>query len=394
MTGWWTRPQLRRDEDEGEERKVGFLDLFYDLIFVVAVAQIAHELALHPDLVHLGQFALLFAAVWWLWIGNTFYTDRFETEDVSQRVFTFLQMIPVVGMAVFAHGAFGDTALQFALSYAVGRLLIIMLWWRGGRHDAAARPVTDGYVTGFTLGLLPWIVSFAFEESLRPWLWALGLLIDWATPVLIRRRQALLPRFSHSHLIERFGLFTIIVLGETVAGTVNGLAGLHHVSALGQLAGFLAMVLAFQLWWLYFDMVPREHLKPSIWAAMGRSFLHYPLLGAIAASGAGVLSVVGHEGEVLGLEQRMLLAGSVGVALLCMIGLSRVHEYSPMFQGARFRTESSLGAGVLACAAVGWFGEGLGGVQVMVILVAITLIPIFWGAWYWAKVASDMKSSA
>ena len=153
------------------------------------------------------------------------------------------------------------------------------------------------------------------------------------------------------------------------------------------------MVLAFQLWWLYFDMVPREHIKPSMWSTMGRSFLHYPLLGAIAASGAGVLSVVGQEGEVLGFEQRFLLAGSVAAALLCMVGLSRVHEYSPMFQGARFRTETSLSAGVVACLAVGLFGEGLGGVQVLLVLVLVTFIPIGWGAWHWARVASDMESS-
>ncbi len=393
MTGWWARPELRRDEDEGQERKVGFLDLFYDLIFVVAVAQLGHDLAKHPDLEHAGRFALLFLAVWWLWIGNTFYTDRFETEDVSHRLFTFLQMIPVVGLAVFAHGAFGDTALQFALSYTVGRLLIIMLWWRGGRHDAAARPATDAYVTGFTIGLLPWIASFFAPVEWRWALWLLGLLIDISVPALMRSRLARLPQFSFSRLAERFGLFTIIVLGESVAGTVNGLGGLDEVSTLGQITGVLAMVLAFQLWWIYFDMVPREHLKPQILAVMGRSYLHYPLLGAIAASGAGVLSVVGHEGEVLAAPQRLLLAGSVGIALLALVGLSRVHEYSPMFVGARFRTESSLALGAVACFAVGWFGQGLGAVQVLAALIAIAMAPIAWGAWHWARIAGKMSAS-
>ncbi len=385
MTHWWVRPQLRGNDED--ERKVGFLDLFYDLIFVVAVAQLGHDLAHHPE--HIGQVALLFAAVWWLWIGNTFYTDRFETADVSHRVFTFLQMMPVVGLAVFAHGAFEETALQFAISYTVGRLLIIFLWWRGGRHNPEARPFTDRLVATFTLGITPWVISFFTPHEWLIPLWTLGLAIDLVAPIITTKQQAKLPAFHHSRLAERFGLFTIIVLGESVAGTVNGLGALDFVSGLGQLTGLLAMVLAFQLWWIYFDMVPRERIKQSHAAFVGRSYLHYPLLGAIAASGAGVLSIVGHEGDVLEAGQRWLLAGSVAAGLLAMIGLSRVHEYMPIFQGARGRTEGSLALAALACVAVGLFGTALGAVQILLAVVLITMVPIVSGAWYWARIADE-----
>lgn len=391
MTRWWDKPQLRRDEDEGNERKVGFLDLFYDLIFVVAVAQLAHDLAHHPDLVHAGRFALLFAAVWWLWIGNTFYVDRFETLDVSHRVFTFLQMMPVVGLAVFAQGAFADTRLEFAVAYCMGRSLLIYLWWRGGHHDQAARPATDGYVTGFSLGLVPWIVSFFVPHPLAAWLWLLGLLIDLSVPSLLVKRLHLLPKFSHSRLAERFGLFTIIVLGESVAGTVNGLGALEDVTALGQLTALLAMILAFELWWIYFDMVPRERIKAGFWPVLGRSYLHYPLLGAIAASGAGVLSLVGHEGEVLGAGRRALLFGSLAIAFLAMFGLSRVHDYQPLFQGARFRTEACMVGGGLLFALLALWGPDLDAVPTLIVAVTITLVPIVWGAWHWAKVAGAME---
>ncbi len=385
VTHWWQKPRLRRDEDEGIERKVGFLDLFYDLIFVVVVAQVAHDLAKHPELAHLPQYAIAFTAVWWLWIGNTFYTDRFETQDVSHRFFTFLQMMPVVGLAVFAHDAFGHTALPFAVSYCVGRLLLIYLWWRGGRYDAEAKPATNGYVTGFTLGILPWVVSFFAPDDLRPWLWALGLLIDLATPAMMKQKVLQLPKFSHSRLAERFGLFTIIVLGESVAGTVNGLAGLDEVTARDQLAGFLAMLLAFELWWIYFEMVPRERIKQSFYATLGRSYAHLPLLGAIAASGAGVLSVVGHGDDPLGLPQRLLLGGSLAIAMLSMVALSRVHDYHPLFVTARRRTEGSLIMVAVGAIIFAWAGEGLVPVQWLVGLVTLTMVPILWGAWHWAR---------
>ncbi len=388
MTDWWQRPALRREGDEGKERKVGFIDLFYDLIFVVVVAQLAHDLAHHPDWKHGWQFALSFLAVWWLWIGDTFYTDRFETNDVSHRLFTFLQMIPVVGLAVFAHGAYGDTSTPFAVAYMVGRLLIIALWWRGGRSDPEAKHLTNGYITGFTFGLLPWVVSIFVPLEFRPALWLLGLLIDLSTPALLTKQISSLPALHHERLIERFGLFTIIVLGESVAGTVNGLAGLDRITGMDQLTGLLAMALAFQLWWIYFEMVPRESLRPTLNAARMRSYLHYPLLAAIAGVGAGVLSIVGHGQAALGPEARWLIAGSLAVAMLSMIGLSRVHEYNPYFVGARRRTELSLSLGIVGCLAVAMV-PGMGPVLTLTTLVAITLIPLVWGIAAWARIASD-----
>lgn len=390
MTQWWQAPSMRREGDEGVERKVGFIDLFYDLIFVVVVAQLAHDLAHHPDWKHLWQFGLSFAAVWWLWIGHTFYTDRFETNDVSHRLFTFFQMIPVVGLAVFAHGAYGDTALPFSVAYMVGRVFIIYLWWRGGRHDAEAKHLCDGYVAGFTLGLLPWVASVFAPLEVKPFLWALGLVIDLATPSVLRQRIAALPKFSHSRLAERFGLFTIIVLGESVAGTVNGLGGLDTITGMDQLTGLLAMLLAFLLWWIYFEMVPREELQPSHISAMLRSYLHYPLLAAIAASGAGVLSIVGHGQGTIGGAERWLLAGSVAVAFAAMLGLSRVHVYQPYFVGAQRRTELSLVFGIAACVFIGAFASG-GPVAILLLLVAVAAVPLVWGISAWARI--DAQSS-
>ncbi len=392
MTEWWQKPRLRRDEDEGHERKVGFIELFYDLVFVVVIAQVAHEIAAHPDWKHLWQYAIAFTAVWWLWIGNTFYTDRFETQDVSHRVFVFLQMMPVVGLAVFAHGAFKDMSLPFALAFCVGRLLLIFLWWRGGRSDPQAKVATDGYVTGFTIGLAPWVASFFVELEWKPALWVLGLAIDLVTPVLNRKRVVELPSFSHSKLAERFGLFTIIVLGEAVAGTVNGLAGLEVITALDQLTALLAMVLAFEVWWIYFEMVPRERIKPGFFTILGRSYLHLPLLGAIAASGAAILSVVGHGTEPVDAGSRWLLGGSVALTMVALIGLSRVHDYMPQFEAARFRTEFGLAITAVGSLVIAWLGVGWTPSRLLIAFTALTLVPIFWAIWGWARMEEEGRA--
>ena len=115
---WWQTPTLHREEDEALHRKVSWLELFYDLVFVAVIAQLSHNLALHMSWSGLAGYVLLFVPVWWVWIAGTYYNERFETYGLETRVFTFLQMLPVAAMAVFAHGALDSTGAEFALAYA------------------------------------------------------------------------------------------------------------------------------------------------------------------------------------------------------------------------------------------------------------------------------------
>ncbi|NJK74427.1 MAG: low temperature requirement protein A [Microcoleus sp. SU_5_6] len=136
---WWQKPQLRTDEDQNIHRKVSWLELFFDLIFVVVVAELSHYLAKHVSLEGVGSFILLFLPVWWVWIGATYYNERFETEGLENRIFTFLQIIGAAGLAVFVHDGLGKTSIGFALAYVLSRLIITYLWVRGGYHD---RPIS------------------------------------------------------------------------------------------------------------------------------------------------------------------------------------------------------------------------------------------------------------
>lgn len=150
---WWQVPKLRTDEDEHRERRVSWLELFFDLYFVVVIAEVAHYLAEHLSWGGLGNFIFLFLPVWWIWIGATYFLERFETEGIENRLFIFLQMIPIAGMAVFAHGGLADTSVGFGLSYAIARTIQISLWAWGGYHNPAFRPTAKRFVTGFSLSV-------------------------------------------------------------------------------------------------------------------------------------------------------------------------------------------------------------------------------------------------
>ncbi|MGB3296667.1 MAG: low temperature requirement protein A [Phormidesmis sp.] len=317
---WWQKPSLRTDEEEGRDRKVGWLELFFDLYFVVTIAELAHNLAGHVSWVGLGQFVFLFLPVWWIWIGATYYIERFETDGIEHRLIVFGQMIPIAGLAVFAHHGMGETSVGYALSYALCRLLHTFLWWRGGRYDRQFRPVAKRFVLGFSISVGLFCLSVFMPPPVRFWLWGVGLFIDFVTPVLTLKQQTALPRLSTSKLPERYRLFMIIVLGESVVGVVSGLAAQEKFSVSIAIAAILGITLAFGLWWIYFDFVGRRPPKPNIVSALCWSYLHLPLAIAITATGAGILNVIADEDGLMNYSVGLLIAGAVG-ATLVTIGL-------------------------------------------------------------------------
>jgi low temperature requirement protein LtrA len=134
-----------RFEDRSTDRRVTFLELFFDLVFVAVIAQLAHSLAENPSWSGVGWFVFLFYAVWSSWINGTLYHDLHGVNDLSTRVFTFAQMLAVAVMAVHAGDVPGAGADGFALGYAANSFLLVVLWFRTGVHDPSHRPASVPY---------------------------------------------------------------------------------------------------------------------------------------------------------------------------------------------------------------------------------------------------------
>ena len=389
---WWRPPRLRTDEEEGRERKTSWLELFYDLVFVVVVAELAHFLATHISLAGALGYVLLFITAWWLWIGGTYYNDRFETEDVSHRLTTLLQIIPATALAAFVHDALAGTSIPFALSYAAGRILILLLWVRGGIHNRDFRPVTYRYAVGFTISAGLWIASIFVPIPWRFLLWGSGLTIDLVTPFFTLKQQAKLPALSSSHLPERFGLFTIIVLGEAVAGVVRGIASVPQVTVRVALTGTFGVALAFALWWIYFDFIGRRFAKPNVAWKARYGYLHLPLLISIAGIGAGVQSVVASEADGLTAGERWLISVAVGLSLVA-IGLIEhtlpLDKEEPVNQYLSANLKIALG--IIAPLAVGWTATGT--YVLLGILLAVVMIPVVYGTTSWFQSPISQKKN-
>ena len=323
-------PDLQTDE----ERSASRLELFFDLAFVLVVAELAIEL--RDDVTPGGAltFAGLFATVWWAWVSATLYANRFDHDDVLYRLTKLASMAAVVGLAASATDATGERFGIFVGCQLVLRALLVLQYARAYRHVAKARPVARLYVLGGLAGALLWGVSLLVPRPLAFALWGAAVLVEALVPLVATRAPADVP-LHVAHLPDRFALFVILVLGESIAGVAHGL----HDAGWGRPAipvAALSFVLAAALWWSYFDLAGAraKHLLNELDGKRSEHrhdvyiFGQLPLTLALATVGAGIeLAVVqSGEGEVP-TGTRLLLAGGVAVYLISMTitdtGMSR-----------------------------------------------------------------------
>jgi low temperature requirement protein LtrA len=291
-------PRLRtRGRDVEEQRRATWLELFFDLVFVAAVSQLANALAANPTPARFFEFLGLFLPVWWAWMGFTFYANRFDTDDLVYRLLMLAAMFGVAVLATTIPSVFHGATEGFPLAYIGVRLVLVALYARASRHVPEARTLTRTLLTLFSLAILVWAVSLAFE---RPWayvVWGIALAIELAAPIRGWRSIRDAP-VDQRHLPERFGLLTLIVLGESVLAVVLGVSKVSWDagSAAAAVAGFLV---AAAIWWLYFDFLDEGALTArGIFGGLTYVYMNYFVVTGLAALGAGVkLAILASGGD-------------------------------------------------------------------------------------------------
>lgn len=321
----WQTPVLRGGTDG--HRQATWAELFFDLIFVVAVAQLATWLVDNVTWRGALIYSFAYVPVWFSWIAATFYSNRFDTDDLSQRLITFAQMLTVAGMAASVAESAG---IPFAISIGLFRLLIVASYVRVRWSLPEARTFANRMIVVMTVSSVIWFSSAFFEGNARLAMWAVAISLEMGMALVpaTRRAVAAIP-FKFDHLIERFGLFTIIVLGETVLAVVVGVAHAHWVASAVVFAA-IGLTMSFSLWWIYFEVVTGSPLKniggfrPIVWV-----YMHAPLVISITALGVGIeIAVFTEFGHRLETGDAIVLAFSLALALLA-IGVILAAETSP-----------------------------------------------------------------
>ena len=299
----WRRVMTARDRGE-RHRAATPLELFFDLCFVVAVAQGAGEL--HHSLAE-GHFAhgligysIVFFSIWWAWVNFTWFASAYDTDDVPYRLLTLLQIGGVLVLAAGIPAAFERYSFTtVVIGYVIMRVAMVAQWARVAREYPAGRPTALRYAVGIGVCQVGWVIRLALPQ---PWGWiVLGVLAaaELAVPAWAELRGP--PTSWHpGHINERYGLFALIVLGESVAAAT--IAVQAAITDQGSSASLLVLaggglLLVFGLWWSYFKHEVTEVLRSSTSSVFIWAYGQYGILAAIAAVGAGLqvaAQTVGH----------------------------------------------------------------------------------------------------
>jgi low temperature requirement protein LtrA len=321
-------PVLRDDQS-----RVTPLELFFDLVFVLALTQCTALMATRPTWQGVAQGLLVLGVLWWSWGGYAWLTSVVDPEEGAVRIVMFAAMAAFLVAALCVPQAFGEEALLFACAYAVVRIAHLALFTLASRDDPGLRHSVAGLAASSTVGVALLIAASFADGWLQGGLWTLALALDMGGPfVMGAEGWKLVP----GHFAERHGLIVIIALGESIVAI--GVGAGAHVDAGVVVAATLGMVVAAALWWLYFDVVALVAERRLAAAAPGRernemardsySYLHFPMVAGIVLVAFGMKKTLGHVEDPLKLVPAAAMLGGTALYLLAHVAfrLRNVHS--------------------------------------------------------------------
>ncbi len=330
------RPLSPRDPQE-DHRAATPLELFADLCYVVAVAQAG--LTLHHEIVEghaahgLLFFAMAFFAIFWAWLNFAWFNSAYDPDDTLHRLLTLLQIFGSLVLAAGVPRIFeGDFALGI-IGYAIMRVGLVLMWLRAAAGHPERRTTAMRYAIGLIVVQAGWVTVLLVTGGYMPvWLFVLGVTLDFAVPFYAERAGAT-PWHPH-HIAERYGLFFIIVLGETVLSVALALqVALDKENPPAALASVIAggVLITFCAWWLYFNRDDAAVLTGNdvgfVWG-----FGHYVIFGSVAAFGAGLAARVEyyeHYADVSDIVSSAFVSVPVGAFLVASWFICvRLHDAS------------------------------------------------------------------
>ena len=306
-------------------RTASTLELFFDLVFVVAVsiasAELHHALGEGHFLHGVTSYAMLFFAIWWAWMNFTWFATSFDTDDWLYRVTTFVQMGGVLVLAAGIPRAFNEGVFTLTvLGYVVMRVAMVAQWLRASRSAGRLKGATKRYAWGIAAVQVLWILFLLIPAGpLQIAAFVLFALLEISVPVFAEHRRQT-PWHPH-HITERYGLFTLIVLGESLLASANAIIdAFDEVETLGPLIAIsvLTLVVTASLWWIYF-WPPHHRAITSFRRSLRYGYSHYFVFAAAAAFSAGIeveIDVLTHKSELSNITASFTVTIPIAIFLL------------------------------------------------------------------------------
>ncbi len=294
----YIRKTALRSPHEKIERHMTWLEIFFDLIMAVMVIQLSDKLSSDISIKGVVLCAALFIPTMWVWVSYTIFAARFDNNDVIHWVMTFIIMFAGVIMAIQIPTALESGANGFAIGFLISQICLLILYSRAFFSKSAPRPMLYLYMVGFGLATFCWFISL-FMTVEKFWFWALGMFIYLVTPWIGRKNILSKVPLNPIYIPERFGAFTMIIIGQLIASIVFGLevANWHFNAVFTSLMGF---ILAALIWGQYYHFIQTADYTCSLGSGQPYIYHHIPLIISMIIMGACVQELIKNSTLVQG----------------------------------------------------------------------------------------------
>ncbi len=283
---WWGPP--KKFTTQFEERKISWLELFYDLVYVIAISKITHHLATNFSFSGMLDYLYFFVMIFWGWLNGSLYHDLHGSAGLRTRLMTLWQMMIVSALVITLDSAPPNRLFNATIAVMFMQVFITYLWWSVGIYDKHHRKLNRPYTIIYLISFALMFLTLFLEQPYVRIIFYITLLLNYAPPFLthtLLKKESLELTLSSS-MSERLGLFTIIIFGEVALGVVNGVSGLKELSFKIWLNFGLAISIVFSLWWIFFTLISDRNCKRGMINSSLLELLYIPTLIAL-----GLLSV-------------------------------------------------------------------------------------------------------
>ncbi len=316
-----------------QEDRVMPLELFFDLVFVLAITQCTTLMSHNTTWGGVGEGMLVLALLWWSWVGYAWLTSVFDPEEGAIRIVLFCAMASFLIAAICVPESFGGLATEFALAYSAVRIAHIALFLLASSDDPVFRRSVLGLAVGTAIAVALLIAGSFLDTAGQVVLWSLALVFDMGEPYLFGSEGW---RLVPGHFAERHGLIVIIALGESIVAIGVGAGSSLTWGIAG--AAVLGIAVVAAMWWTYFDVVALVSARRLANAPEGRernelardsySFIHFPIIAGIILFALGLKKTLGHVDDSLDVVPAFALLGGVAIYLLGLAAFRYRHVHT------------------------------------------------------------------
>lgn len=385
---WWGPP--RKFTAQFEDRRISWLELFYDLVYVIVISAATHRLAEHPGWAGLGNYLYLFIMIFWGWVNGSLYHDLHGSPGIRTRFMTLWQMMAVAAMAVALNGPADKLLFRGTITLAVLQGFITYLWWSVGIYDKHHRKLNVPYTVCYIGALISILATLFIPLPYVRILFGIILVLNFLPPFwVIYRLKRSNEEFSLStSMMERLGLLTIIVFGEAILGVIGGTSRLVVDYSMIWINFGLGILIVFSLWWIYFALVADRENKKGFLRGQVLLMVFIPTLASLGMTGASFPGVMaGMNGEAgHDLIYRFLFGSGVAVFLWSITVISLFLEYPKEYNDGKVILQRVLVIAGIVVLAFSWIFNEVSVFWFLMSVFVILFILIFVSTRMWFRI--------